>query len=141
MTPAKTNLLLVFSVLSGILMATADANPPAGDQPVAGVQDLQLRAKEIPKLKRDALSGSGEAALRLSSHFEFAALDAKQADYWLAIAAENGDPTAQVNYAYALARRGSASDKLRANFWARRALDSGKNIDAARAFLNENHYP
>jgi hypothetical protein len=130
--------VLAAAIFAGVLVPAL--NPPRAQEPkpVAGPQDLAVTPRDISALRARALSGSGEAALRLSRHYGLVLRDAIAEVYWLQIAAENGNSLAQLDYAYKLAERRNADDQSRAMYWAREALKSDASADAARAFLREH---
>jgi hypothetical protein len=130
--------VLAAAVFVSILVPAA--NPPRAQEAksIAGAQDFAITARDISVLTARALSGSGEAALRLSRHYKYALHDAKAEVYWLQIAAENGSSLAQLDYAYKLAEGRNPDEQSRAMYWAREALKSDANADGARAFLREH---
>ena len=125
-------------------MLSASAAPVGDGGPIAGVQDLGVATKDIPDLRSQALLGSGDAAFRLYRYYDFVVLDQKQAEYWLAIAAENGNALAQFNYSYKLAKNTNADDQLRAIYWAELVVKNENDtsaVDAAKSFLKEHTRP
>lgn len=88
---------------------------------------------EIEGLKRAAVHGSPDAALRLANHYQMIFLDPVQAEYWLGIAAENGSIVGMYNLAQALRRSNDASKHARARYWFERVAKEGPQDIAARA--------
>jgi TPR repeat protein len=138
MRPQSPLLVLAAATFVGILLPAPNASTAQEVKPIAGAQNFAITARDISTLRARALSGSGEAALRLSRHYGIAMHDSKAAVYWLQIAAENGSSLAQLDYAYKLAGDRNAEDQNRAMYWAREALKSDASADAARAFLREH---
>ena len=130
--------VLAAAIFVGVLVPAANSPRAQEAKPIGGVQDFAVTARDILALRARALSGSGEAALRLSRYYGFVLHDAKAEVYWLQIAAENGSSLAQLDYAYKLAEGRNPDDQSRAMYWAREALKSDANADAARAFLREH---
>jgi TPR repeat protein len=130
--------VLAAAIFVGVLLPAPDGPRAQERKPVAGMQDSAVTARDMSALRARALSGSGEAALRLSRHYGIVLIDAKAEVYWLQIAAEDGNSLAQLDYAYKLAEGRNPDDQSRAMYWAREALKSDANADAARAFLREH---
>jgi hypothetical protein len=130
--------VLAAGVFVGVFVPSPSYLNAQAAKPISGSPDFAITDRDISGLKARAISGSGEAALRLSRHYGFVLLDAKAEVYWLQIAAENGNSLAQLDYAYKLAAGRNPDDQIRAMYWAREALKSDANADAARAFLREH---
>ncbi len=129
-----------FANLSLLLMASAFASIANG-APIAGTQDLRISPGDLPRLKQEALMGSGDAAFHLSQHYQLVALDEAEAARWLVIAAEDGNATAQFNYAYKLSKLKDAADQVRAVYWAKLVVKNNADaaaVDAAKKFLQEH---
>jgi TPR repeat protein len=96
-----------------------------------------IKVEDIPGFERQALAGDGDVAMRLANYFDFVQLDYPKAMYWMQIAAEDGSPIGQYNYAHMLAddeRAGAMGEtdsrsreraKLRANYWFKQAAKRG----------------
>ena len=92
-------------------------NALAASEYRTSVEVFRIPREEIPKLEAQALGGSGDAAYRLSKFYEFLVLDIKEADYWLNIAAENDNPTAQYGLGSRLSLSSDKREHLRACYW------------------------
>ena len=105
------------------------------DQPIFLPQGMVISESELPQLEREALGGSAESAFRLFKFYEYVESSDRMAFFWVAIAAENGHPAGQYDYAVMLKTgRGGVDcgtdgkrerDKIRAEYWARRAEEGG----------------
>jgi TPR repeat protein len=124
------NLALIVASVS--CMSIADGSNDGG------ALDFQhIRAADIPGLEHQALLGDGNAALRLADYYDYLQLDYSKAMYWMQIAAEDGSPTGQYNYAHMLdddSRAGAMGQtdaksrelaKLRARYWFNEAAKHG----------------
>ena len=113
-----------------------------------------VKAEDIPGLERAALAGDGSAALRLADFYDLRQLAYAKAMYWMQIAAEDGSPIGQYNYAHMLAddqRAGAMGEtdpkarelaKLRASYWFKQAAKQGvtpPTTDAPRVGVPPPH--
>ena len=112
--------------------------------------DLDISESEILQLEREALNGSGEAALRLCLYYEIRKEDLEETMYWECIAAENGHVVSQYNYAIHLLNENYIKAyytdpkminraKIRARFWLKKAAEQGHKYakDKQGNFNNE----
>ena len=109
--------------------------------------EFKLNENEIKSLSDMALKGSKEAATKLYDHYEMYKNDFLEANFWLRIAAENGDTTAQYNYGIDLFEENYSHilgitdpieierRKKRAVFWFKKAATNGCKF--AEEKLNE----
>jgi len=150
----------IYVLASGVLLLAstplvADDEPRGNAErtsPIMLNADLNIPKEELPQLNREALLGSQEAAFRLSRFHEFVKLDYKSSEYWISIAAENGHPVSQYNYAFFLSSdrlakvlgRDSAEererDRQRAVYWYRMAARNGVE-EAVRALRKTDQEP
>ena len=79
-----------------------------------------------------ALSGDGSAAMRCSDSYIH---DRAMRKYWNQIAAENGDPIGQYNFAMELFSEKGATERRRAIFWLEKSANQGD--DLAKELLAE----
>lgn len=101
----------------------------ADDKPVMANQKFCLEESERLNLEQEAMLGSGEAALKLFQYYDFCASDYQKGLYWIQIAAENGDTTAQYNYAiHLMVDVGGELGKLGALYWFRKAAAAGDPV-------------
>jgi TPR repeat protein len=107
--------------------------PPPGERPLMGNHRFIIPHADLDGLKRMALQGSADAALRLANYHQMILLDPDQAEYWLGIAAENGSIVGMYNLAHALRRSNDASKHARARYWLDRVVKEGPPDLAARA--------
>jgi len=129
-----------WSIVSGLAAAlaacgtTLTAPPPVsgGDKKLpdrsaaVGNKPFDLAQVDLPKLREQALGGSGATAYRLAQYYGFAAFDHEEELYWMAVAAENGDVRAAYGFGLLLSKRISERDKARARYWLMRAKASGE---------------
>lgn len=107
---------------------TAGNEVSSMDYKAHGNQDLEISNNELPKLEDDALSGSAEAAHRLSLFYDMIKLDSKKATYWASIEAENGSPSGQYNYGFHLYKDPDPKVRLRAKYWLKLAAKNGEPL-------------
>jgi len=93
-----------------------------------------LSMDEIKSLSKSALDGDGGAAHRLALHYSMSQLEFRNASYWAAIAAENGNVLGMKLHARYLLNSPYPDQCRRARFWLERAERiSGKSApDVAR---------
>lgn len=136
--------ILAFALIIQMLMAGPVARaqpdspsghgiPPLGEQPIMLNQKFVIPVSEMPGLKEQALSGSGEAALRLSNYYDMVALDLGAGLRWLTIAAENGSIPGMYNLGQRLKMTGRPQDIVRARYWFGRVENEGQAPLAAAA--------
>jgi hypothetical protein len=112
------------------------------DEPIdeiAGVAPASLAEEALEKYSRAALDGDGRAAYLVVVHYEMAALDRRNGEYWSQIAAENGDVDGMVNYARRLMDVADRDRCRRAIFWLKRAVQAADAMssDDVREFAKE----
>jgi TPR repeat protein len=88
-------------------------------------QSLVLNAKQQQALAVEAMRGSTEAATKLFLFYGFVALNPTEEHRWVVVGAENGDPVAQYNLYKDLINSDDDLDKLRAEFWLKKAAAAG----------------
>lgn len=114
---------------------TAENNASMKSAVVFGNQDLDVPNNELPKLEDEAISGSADAARRLSSFYDMVKHDDKQATHWAQIEAENGSPIGQYRYAFRLYKDPDPKVRARARYWLGLALKNG--VPHAASLLKE----
>ncbi|MBB3229175.1 TPR repeat protein [Luteibacter sp. Sphag1AF] len=109
-------------------MATSQAiaTQAVSGEPVNLNQSLFLTPKQRTALAVEAMRGSGESAWKISLFFGFIALSPVEQHRWAVIAAENGDPRAQYQLYLDVADTDPELDKMRGEFWLRRAAAAGE---------------
>jgi hypothetical protein len=95
---------------------------------VIGVHSLIIPDVELPKLEREALKGSPDAAFRLYRYHQSVRLDFKEGLFWAQIAAENGHPVGQYNLGFLWRNDPDPRNRLRARFWLERAAEKGDSL-------------
>jgi hypothetical protein len=101
------------------------------DEPIdeiAVVAPASLTEQDLVKYSRAALDGDGQAAYLVVVHYEMAALDRCNGEYWSQIAAENGDVDGMVNYARRLMDVADRDRCRRAVFWVKRAVQAADAV-------------
>ena len=88
-------------------------------------EEFLLNDVQIGQYSSDALSGDGVKANALWLHYAIARQEPKSGHKWLAIAAENGNPEAQLEYARQHMLSTNPEKVCRASFWAKKALEGG----------------
>jgi hypothetical protein len=89
--------------------------------PMAGASAAKLSDAELKENSAAGLDGSADAAFLVYNHYQMAALDARKAEFWAQIAAENGSILGMVEYARYLLDVPDDLNCRRAQFWANRA--------------------
>lgn len=90
----------------------------------SGADGAVINARDLQILIRQAESGDGAAAFRVSSHFE--ALDKSTEErYWLILAAARGNLIAQFNLAVSLGELEECDSKIEALAWLQSAAAAG----------------
>ena len=111
---------------------TARAEPPVNSDEtidsISGAAPAHLTDDDLTDYSRAALSGDGHAAYLVVVHYEMAALDRRNGEYWSQIAAENGDVDGMVNYASYLMDVADRDRCHRAIFWVKRAVQAADAI-------------
>ncbi|NII72722.1 TPR repeat protein [Dyella sp. SG562] len=118
-------IFFLFVLFVGFSAFAQSQGPKSSDKIVSAVSSLNLRPDEVIKLSEDGWNGAGEAALRLSMYYASVKLDLDRSDYWMTIAAENGNAVAQYNVWARLSESSNADDKKRAIFWLRKSAMQG----------------
>jgi TPR repeat protein len=88
-------------------------------------KDFVLNPQQKQELIKQALDGSGQAALRLSRFYSNVTLDLDEALKWAIIGAENGDLNCEYTAYGFLDKRVSPDDRRRAQFWLKQAARQG----------------
>lgn len=88
-------------------------------------EEFLLNDAQIAQYSADAIAGDDFKANALWLHFAIARQDPKSGHKWLALAAENGNSEAQLEYARQHALSTNLEKVCRASFWAQKALDGG----------------
>lgn len=95
------------------------------DQPIMGNQAYVLSPLQIAVLTDEVNRGDATAALRLSRHFGFVALDQVRELHWLSAATELGSPLGMFNFASRLQMKGDRDSLVQARHWFQRVVESG----------------
>jgi TPR repeat protein len=95
---------------------------------VGGNDDLVIPENELPAVREQALRGSGEAAKKLSSYYDFVKMDYAAGLYWATIGAENGDAVEMYNVGVSLAHEQGRENDIRSRFWLERAKAAGSTL-------------
>jgi TPR repeat protein len=96
------------------------------NEPILPVNSFHIDKSELPKLEKEALLGSPEAAFKLFQYYEYYMIDNKQSLYWVTISAENGHVIGQHNLAYMLyVNNNGVKDILRSHFWVKKSFSAG----------------
>lgn len=125
-------LILFLSSLSNIL---ASESKLEDKKAIAINESFNISKEDLPKIKKEALLGSSEAAFKLFNYYELYLYDVEQMMYWLTIAAENGHVYAQYHLAFFLNKISTPESKFRAKFWAKKAQKNG--VKEAKELLQE----
>ena len=133
--PQISPLLGIGAFLSvvGQPISAASQTPIREGVPIMANQKYVLDAADIPRLREDALKGSGEEALRLAMFFDLVAIDLDQGLYWKTIAVENGSVLAMYNLAQTLRSKADPESKVRARYWFERVVKVGQQPLAGEA--------
>ena len=124
-----------FFILGIILISCNKEKPNDDNKPINPSSVFIIEKSDLPKLEKEALLGSSEAAFKLYQFYGFYILDYNKSLYWVQIAAENGHVIGQHNLAYLLYNTSDINNKLRAKYWAKKsALNGNKEADE---FLKE----
>ncbi len=100
---------------------------------------IRLSKINIEAIKINALFGDVDAANYLFAHYRYIG-DQRSYNYWLLIAAEDGDPEAQLSLAFFLEGNLPIQDHIRAKFWAEKVVkysNVSKMIEQAESFLKD----
>lgn len=114
------------TVMLLLILATpvaADRREP-GSIPIApgpSVLVHSLSEEEIRYHGPRALMGDRQSGHCLAMHFAFVDFRNSDADYWIRVAAENGDRLSMQQLSLRLASNGNPRDAVRANYWKSRA--------------------
>lgn len=118
-----------------------DASPKSGAEAAEDVQAITASAAtilteaQLDSYSKKALLGDGEAAFSIYLHYNFG-LDLRNGDFWLRIAAENGDFSGMLVYAYVLLDIPRREECLRALYWVKRA-EAAANSETERTAVQE----
>lgn len=82
-----------------------------------------LKEAELDRYSKAALDGDGDAAFRIYLHYQ-TGTDLRNAEFWVRIAAENGNLSGMINYADYLLDIPRGEQCRRARFWIKRARTS-----------------
>jgi TPR repeat protein len=99
-----------------------NASAPTSGQPTMGNQAFAIDEAEIPRVRAEALGGSGDAAIRLANNYG----DTPEGSYWTTIAAENGSVVGMYNLAQFLRNKYETESLIRARYWYERVVKSGE---------------
>jgi TPR repeat protein len=83
-----------------------------------------LSDAEMEAMKKNALKGSGRAALALSNYYS-TMNDNELMEYWYRIGAQNGDPECQYRYGKILKKKEGIYDLERGDFWTNKVVENG----------------
>lgn len=123
----KTSVLLnilIIILAGGLLMSCKDDKQK--NKPILPSDSFYIEKSELPKLEKEALLGSPNAAFKLFQYYEFYKSNNDKSLYWVTISAENGHVIGQHNLAYTLFMNNQdVNDILRARFWAKKAVSGG----------------
>lgn len=123
----KTSILLRLLILvllaGGLFMKCKDDEQK--NKPILPSASFNIKKSELPKLEKEALLGSPDAAFRIYQFYEMYLFDRNKGFYWLTIAAENGHPIGQYNLASDLLEEENSTNQLRARFWLKKAALAG----------------
>lgn len=131
-------------------MSEAKDSLRSNDQPVMGNAVFVPPHSSLPKLEREALMGSGDAALKLAGYYQYVVNDPNQALYWYTISAENGSLSGMYNLAFMLnaytdPKNHGSKNFVRARFWLNKIrkenppTSSDAAADSLLREINENH--
>jgi len=130
-------ILTVF--IFGMSIAAAWPQNISQIKPESGNAGDSINMKDLPRIKMDALQGSGTAAHRLARYYGFVKMDFQKELYWERIAAENGDNPIYM-YSYALTLRDlpnvDKNERARIHFWMKKAASQG--FKPAIDYLKDN---
>jgi TPR repeat protein len=100
-------------------------------------QAALIPAQEIPKLQKEALQGSSEAAHRLATYYETIKLQLDEAIYWNQIRVENGDTDARYDLGACLIAMSDPASRIRGRYWLMQLQSNGppKLVKAAGSML------
>lgn len=121
-------------VISVVLMITlsvfgvAMAQKINTESPVVSISGAALSSQLINQLSSDALNGSGEAAMKIATHYLVAEGNHKEGLFWALIAAENGDVVGQYNAGFLLKDDPDPRNQKRALYWLRIAANRGDKV-------------
>lgn len=112
------------------------------DEPIVDIavaSSASLTDEDLEEYSRAASSGDGHAAYLVVVHYEMAALDRRNGEYWSQIAAENGDADGMVSYASYLMDVADRDRCRRAIFWVKRAVQAADAVssDYVKKFAKE----
>lgn len=121
----KPKLLYGALTLLGMAVVVAAPREQFSVTPKSSAEDFSLTTKDLYRHSSLAISGSISSGHCLALYYGFAR-DPNDPDsqYWIEIAAQNGDPDAMMLLAGILDQSGIARDKARATFWRDRAAKS-----------------
>ncbi|MHC1725691.1 MAG: tetratricopeptide repeat protein [Syntrophobacteraceae bacterium] len=127
------------SLLNTIQEMTVVEKEDTGKSLLAGEQHHFLNETEIKRVQMDALAGSPGSAMRLYLYYEHVKPDQVESRYWLRIAAQNGDPMGQFEFAHLLASGPEQRNQQRARFWFEHAAQNGneKAVEALKRLPKE----
>jgi|SRR5690349_7810378 len=113
--------LLMALLCSGAYAGEAQSVPL---EPGPSVKVYSLSDADLDFHKPRALAGDPDSGHCLAMHFAYVDIRNPQAEYWITVAAENGDGAAMLMLAIRLAARSDHRDVSRAKFWKRRAAQT-----------------
>jgi TPR repeat protein len=124
----RFSLAILLMLLTGSVVAQQLEQQPYWARPRSGAEVLPLTSQQIASDSQKALNGDSDAAMELASDYLYAHGDQAKGKYWYRIAAENGEPSAERNYADLLMQEVSKESRARAIFWYKRAADGGDSF-------------
>lgn len=77
--------------------STVQVKPKAGDNFLVGVEGIAISEEDEKLLKKRAIQGDNEAAIKLAVFYSYVCLDDELAIHWLKLAASRGSSRAQTN--------------------------------------------
>ncbi|MEQ1513165.1 MAG: hypothetical protein ABL934_10885 [Lysobacteraceae bacterium] len=124
-------------ICKGILLTLACLIAQAGYSQNQQQSDLVIPGSIADCPVDRALLGDQKAAFQCVEHY---LKEPKPRRYWSQIAAENGDPIAQYNFALDLLSQKNSLEKKRAIYWLKKAAEKG-DADASRVLRDIRDNP
>ena len=114
--------LLVAMLVFAVMVAEVKAQE---DTAILANIDYSLSKEEFDRLAVSAMEGTPADAQRIVEFFVFSKRDAKKAEHWARIGAENGSAESQFQMFQILSVSRKVDDHRRALFWLKKSAESG----------------